>query len=59
MIMMLMKSSMSQLRFTYLGVRAQKALRAATSQAVAEGEKLLNHILLAQKAPLDGLPGLV
>ena len=51
---------MSQLRFTYLGVRAQKALRAATSQAVAEGEKLLNHILLlAQKAPLDGLPGLV
>ena len=36
---------MSQLRFTYLGVRAQKALRAATSQAVAEGEKLLNHII--------------
>ena len=50
---------MSQLRFTCLGVRAQKALRAATSQAVAEGEKLFNHILLAQKAPRDEVSGLI
>ena len=50
---------MSQLRFTYLGVRAQKALRAATSQAAVEGEQHLTKTILAQKAPRDEVSGLV
>ena len=50
---------MSQLRFTYLGVRAQKALKAATSQVVVEGEKHINKTILAQKAPRDEVSGLV